>query len=382
MHILFISRGYPSKQRPQNGNFEVDQAEGLAKLGHKVSMISVDLGREFLPKEYGVQRIEKNGVLSYHLFLMPMKFFVGNGIFRKLLDVQLDYLYKKIVKELGKPDVIYSHYLWNADWALFLKNKYHIPLVSIEHWSELGYDEIKPVIERHARRIYPQLDRLITVSHSLQKKIEDRFGIHSDVVFNTLHDSVRMNPSSKPKDDIVHFITVGSLFPVKGYDNLIKAMSQTALPKENWELKIVGEGSKKDALRELIAQLQLEKNVHLVGRKSKSEVVELLNQSDVFISSSHLETFGVAVLEAMACGLPVIATKCGGPEEFVTKKNGLLVPVDDVDALAKGIEYMYAHYQEFDRQAIADDCKARFSSEVIAKQLTQIFEDVIKNFKL
>ena len=376
MHILFISRGYPSKERPQNGNFEVDQAEGLAKLGHKVSMISVDVGREFLPKEYGIQRIEKNGVLSYHIFLIPMKFFVGNGIFRKLLDIQLDYLYKKVVKELGKPDVIYPHYLWNMDWALFLKKKYHIPLVGIEHWSEIGYDDIKPFIAQNARRIYPQVDGLITVSHSLQNNIQKQFNIQSNVVFDTIHNSVRMKKIKRPDDGIVRFISIGSLIPRKGYDDLIDAFSKCSLPRDKWKLTIIGEGPEEKALHEQIVQNSLDKNIVLAGRRSKAEVVDELNRSDIFISSSHLETFGVAALEALGCGLPVLAVDSEGPREFMTDVNGRICE-DTIEARRKGIEYMYAHYQEFDRQAIADDCLARFSSEVIAKQLTQIFEDVI-----
>ena len=372
MHILFISRGYPSKQRPQNGNFEVDQAEGLAKLGHKVSMISIDLGREFLPKEYGIQRIEKNGVLSYHIFLMPMKFFVGNGIFRRLLNRQLDYLYHKIIAELGKPDIIYAHYLWNMDWALYLKKTYNIPLVGIEHWSELGYEDIKPVIEQNARRIYPQIDRLITVSHSLQKKIEERFGVQSEVVFNTIHDSVRMNTVHQQRGNFMNFISVGTLLPVKGYDNLITAFAQTTLPRDKWTLTIVGEGPEEKTLLDLIIQHHLENNIHLLGRKSKAEVVELLNHSDVFISSSHLETFGVAALEAICCGVPVLSTDSGGPREFITPINGRLCD-DSIEALQKGIEYMFAYYTEFDKQRMANDAINKFSSTAIAQQLETIF---------
>ena len=377
MHILFISRGYPSKQRPQNGNFEVDQAEGLAKLGHKVSMISIDLGREFLPKEYGIQRIEKNGVLSYHIFLMPMKFFVGNGIFRRLLNRQLDYLYHKIIAELGKPDIIYAHYLWNMDWALYLKKTYNIPLVGIEHWSELGYEDIKPVIEQNARRIYPQIDRLITVSHSLQKKIEERFGVQSEVVFNTIHDSVRMNTVHQQRGNFMNFISVGTLLPVKGYDNLITAFAQTTLPRDKWTLTIVGEGPEEKTLLDLIIQHHLENNIHLLGRKSKAEVVELLNHSDVFISSSHLETFGVAALEAICCGVPVLSTDSGGPREFITPINGRLCD-DSIEALQKGIEYMFAHYTEFDKQRMANDAINKFSSTAIAQQLETIFRKYIR----
>lgn len=378
MHILFISRGYPSAQRPQNGNFEVDQAEGFAKLGHKVSMISVDLGREFIPKEFGIQRIQKNGVLSYHSFFMPMKFFPGKGIFRKLLNKQLDYLYQKVVQEAGKPDIIYAHYLWNMDWALFLKNKYHIPLIGIEHWSELGYDEIKPIIEKNARRIYPQLDKLIVVSHTLQRKIQERIGIKADVVFNTIHDMVKMLTvlQRQQKNNIVRFITTGTLLPVKGYDNLITAFAKCSFPGDKWNLTIIGEGPEEKTLKQLIVQHNLENNIRLAGRKNKDEIVEALNQSDVFVSSSHLETFGVAALEAICCGIPVLATDSGGPREFITEHNGRLCE-DSVDSLKQGIEYMYAHYTEFDKKRLSEEAVNRFSSTAIANQLTKIFEDVL-----
>lgn len=376
MHILFISRGYPSKKRPQIGNFEVDQAEGLVKLGHKVSMISIDLGRDFIPKEYGFQRIKKNGVLSYHLFLMPMKFFVGNGIFRHLLNLQLDYLYYQVSHELGKPDIIYAHYLWNMDWALFFKQKYHIPIVGIEHWSELGYDDVKPFIINNAKRIYPQLNGLITVSHSLQENIEKRVGIHSEVVFDTIHDNVRIRKAQRNADGIVRFIAVGSLIPRKGYDDLIIAFSKCSFPQDKWQLTIIGEGPEEKNLHKLIAANRLTQNIQLAGRKSKEEIVDLLNSSDVFISSSHLETFGVAALEAICCGVPVLAIDSVGPREFITNLNGRLCE-DSVESLVKGIEYMYTHYTEFDKQKMADDAVNRFSSTAIAHQLENIFKKYI-----
>lgn len=376
MHILIIPRGYPSHQRPQVGNFEVDQAEGLAKSGHKVSMISIDLGRQFLPGEYGIHRVAKNGVLSYNICLFPSKFFPGHGLYAKWFHFQLDYLYKQVVKELGKPDIIYAHYLWNMDWGLFLKNKYHIPLVGIEHWSEMGYEEIKPAIERHARRIYPQTDGLITVSHSLQRNIEKYFGIPSTVVFDTIHDSVRMSGETRANDGIVRFVSVGSLIPRKGYDDLITALAHSSLPRDKWELRIAGEGDEEKNLQALIKQFNLENNVFLIGTKTKPEIVALLNQSDVFISASHLETFGVAALEAICCGVPVLAIDSEGPREFITDSNGRLCE-DSVDSLKQGIEYMYAHYTEFDKKRLSEEAVNRFSSTAIANQLTKIFEDVL-----
>ena len=109
--------------------------------------------------------------------------------------------------------------------------------------------------------------------------------------------------------------------------------------------------------------------------------MQILQHSDIFILPSRGENFSVAVLEALACGMPVIASICGGIRECIDSKNGLLFPVNDTYALAKSIQKMVKDINKYDRKAIAEDCQARFSSEVIAKQLIQIFEDTIKKHK-
>ena len=138
---------------------------------------------------------------------------------------------------------------------------------------------------------------------------------------------------------------------------------------------------KGEILQREINTSNLQNNIVLLGQKNKQEIVQLLQQSDLFVLPSRSETFGVVYIEAMACGLPIIATDCGGPRDIVTKDNGLLIPNEDVDALGEAILYMVENIDKYDRKAIAEDCQARFSPKVVAKQLTQIFEDTIKNAK-
>ena len=125
----------------------------------------------------------------------------------------------------------------------------------------------------------------------------------------------------------------------------------------------------------------LQNNIHLVGIKTKEQIAEILKNSSIFLLPSRNENFSVAVLEALACGLPVIASICGGIRECINETNGLLFPVDDVEKLAQSILYAVQHIDKYDRKAIAEDCLARFSPEVIAEQLTQIFEETIKKTK-
>jgi glycosyltransferase involved in cell wall biosynthesis len=131
----------------------------------------------------------------------------------------------------------------------------------------------------------------------------------------------------------------------------------------------------------MIETYHLSDTVHLVGYKTRDYIANTLQEADVYILSSHVETFGVAPVEALACGVPVIATDCGGSRSYMNDFNGLLIPIDDVKAMSEAISYMIEHYREYDRERIAEDCKQRFSSEVIAKRLESIFEDVIAKSK-
>ena len=87
--------------------------------------------------------------------------------------------------------------------------------------------------------------------------------------------------------------------------------------------------------------------------------------------ASVSETFGVAYLEALSCGIPVIATRCGGPECFVNEHNGIMVDPDDVDALAKALLSMYCN-----RAAIAQEIRENYSSQAVAATLMKQYEKV------
>ena len=379
MHILIIARGIPTKYAPQWGIFEFEQAKALAKLGHNVTVASVDSRFTFHIRKIGLTCGEQNGVRFYNYFLCPSAI---TGLFgltfqNKIKKWQWQQLVKTICQKEEKIDVIYSHYLFNSYYAVTFLRHLNIPIVAIEHWSEINKQELPLSIRKKGEDVYSKVDRLITVSHHLQQNIKQQFGIDSTVVYNMIGNQFRFK-EKREKNGCLRFITVGSLLPIKGFDLLINAFATAKLPSDKWELTIIGGGPEYKNLQNIIYRQHLNTNIKLLGSKSKEQIIQLLQDHDIFCLASHSETFGVAIIEALACGLPVIVTKCGGPEEFITEQNGLLVPIEDVEALSEAIKQMFYHHQEYNRQAIANDCKARFSSEVIAKQLTDIFEDVIR----
>jgi glycosyltransferase involved in cell wall biosynthesis len=111
---------------------------------------------------------------------------------------------------------------------------------------------------------------------------------------------------------------------------------------------------------------------------NREQVRDYLQQVDVFVLPSLYETFGVVIIEALASGKPVIATKCGGPECVVTDLNGLLVPRNDVESLADALVKMKECLKLYDPSLIRQDCIDRFSAKEVTKQLEIIYQEILK----
>ena len=143
-------------------------------------------------------------------------------------------------------------------------------------------------------------------------------------------------------------------------------------------LTVFGEGPEREKLEELIRINKLEKQIKLMGMQSRKVIADYLKKCDCFVLASQAETFGVVYIEAMASGLPVIATKCGGPESFVNEENGVLIPVDNKDALVTAMKNMYSGKYKFDKKTISTDTIKKFSPNAISKKLIDVYEKTIK----
>lgn len=380
MNIVIIANGYPTYREPQYGCFEKDQAIALQKEGYKVSILYVDGRFRKYYRRIGVTHLQENNIDIYGLYLFPTAFSLKMSckLHYWLRTRMLDSVFSYMLKKQEKPDIIYAHFLYNISYAVYLKEKYNIPLVGMEHWSVLNQFELSSDIIYRGQIAYQGANRIIAVSNSLKEQIYNHFKRDATVIHNMVNEEFFQMPIRKYTNrDKLIYISIGSLFYIKGHDILIKALSEVAQYTLDWELRIVGGGSEEKNLQNLIKELGLENNIKLIGRKNKQEIISLLYDSDIFILPSRSENFSVAVLEALSAGLPVVATTCGGIRECINEKNGVLVSVEDVSGLAKSILDISKNIELYDKQFIADECKRCFSPSVISKEITDVFREVI-----
>lgn len=374
MYTLFVARGYPTEKYKTYGIFEFDQAKALAKAGVKVVYAAVDYRSIRRWRQWGIRKIKKDGVDIYSINIP-----IGNipkHILRKLSIKGLKRLYKTIEKDQGKPDLIHAHFINEAYSASFLKEDLNIPLVVTEHSSKINTSSIEEKLLHDAKRAYKSADRVIAVSTALVKKIDENFNIKATYIANIVDLDIFKYKEKKQEDGFL-FVSTGNLIPLKRMDLLIESFYEAFKDKEDIFLKIFGQGVEKDRLQSLINKYKLEEKVELMGLCSREDIAATLNKADCFALASQSETFGVAYTEALAMGVPVISTRCGGPEGFINQQNGLIIDVDDKAQLIDAMEYMYNNIGQYKREEISQEIKAKFSSQVVAKEIIDIYKSVL-----
>ena len=173
----------------------------------------------------------------------------------------------------------------------------------------------------------------------------------------------------RPKwDGLFVFLCVARLSPQKGIDLLLQAFARGFSGSSDVRLRLVGDGPLLSSLQQLSARLGVAAQTDFVGRLSGPEVCAEMEAADAFVLASKYESFGVVVIEALACGLPVVSTASGGPDHLVDSSNGLLVPPGDMQALRDALLQMRCRASSYDRVAIRADVIGRYGPDAFARQ--------------
>jgi len=379
LKILIIPSWYPNSFNSLSGIFFKEQAEALAKNGHHVSVIYTS--------SYSVLEIAK-----YKKIVLKSSNFTEKDVETYMVEypsipklytlkdkISLFFFKKKFTQYIAKnglPDIVHLHSFVAGKFALWIKEKYDVPYVVTEHFSGFARGLVSKSNMQLAKQVFSNSNANIAVSNEFTKLLKDKFDGEFQYIPNIVNIDF-FNLVQKKNDKIFKFINVAFLDKNKNQSMLIKAFAKIFKNNHHITLTIVGDGTEYNELKELINKLQMKKQIFLYGRASRDEVKKLLQQSDAFVLSSQYETFGVVVVEAMACGLPVIATRCGGPESIVQNERvGVLCDIDE-HSLAESMKYLYKNRDKYDNKFIAQYTKENFSEEAVCEQLEVIYKEIL-----
>lgn len=382
MNIVVVARKLPDEKN-MNGIFELDQAKALADAGHRVAFFAVDIRSFRHRRKWGVIKGTINGKagsINTYVINIPIGI-LGKPFHEAILKCASEKLFRILLSDFGKPDVLHAHFRPNYGYAAALCEKYDIPLVITEHESVFNKDKCPASLLGKVIPAYRRADARIAVSLRFAERMKKHTGLDFLTINNVIDTNSFEYNGRISGDEIFRFVCVGNLLFAKGYDTLLRATAELKKRKINCLLTCIGKGGDETAIRNLCEELGLDDCVTFAGQRPRDYIAAVFGKSDAFVLPSRGETFGVSYVEAMAAGLPVIATKCGGPEDFINDDVGMLVPVDDVSALADAMSDMIKNRAHFDGEKISAYAKKRFCPSEIAAKLTEIYEDVLRKYR-
>ena len=397
MNVFIIPSWYPSISNPIQGIFIQEQVEALADLAPKLRLIvstwdqhdAVFSFRSPLTWPHCVlwRLRQKNNKIClrkdvYEIFnakILWSKRIPFGGI-DQIINVNRRN-FSHATRTFGKIDIIHAHVSYPGGYiASVLAREQGIPYVLTEHMGPFPF----PSFLRDAQPL-PEISQAflgaaasIAVSPALAARIVS-FGYPRPVVIPNMVDDRVFFPSPINSEKTI-FLTLCAISEQKGIDQLLNAIAMWNPPADNFEFRIAGDGPQRKAYEDKARELGLGDRVRWLGAVSRNRVPDLFRNCHIFVMPSRHESFGVVYAEAIACGKPVIATRCGGPEYIVNDINGKLVDVDDVLGLSKIMQEMAINLKYYDLNSIRSDFEARFSRQVIVNQICQLY-DIVVNMK-
>ncbi|MDD5216854.1 MAG: glycosyltransferase family 4 protein [Candidatus Omnitrophica bacterium] len=276
------------------------------------------------------------------------------------------------------PDVVISFQTVQNVISLLATRGLNIPIIVSERFDP-STEDLKYVWKILRQILYPSAFRVVVQTEAASCYFSNKVRRLVKVIPNPveIETNVDEKSSADPKTH-KNILAMGRLVSQKGFDMLIRAFSTIANKNPNWSLTIWGEGPLRLDLESLIYNLGLHERVHLPGLTDN--VFREMHQADLFVLSSRYEGFPNVLLEAMACGLPVISFDCqSGPKELIQNKvNGILVTAGDVNALASEMDRLMTEESERRRLAMrAAEIKEQYSMKNIMKLWDDFLDEII-----
>ena len=382
MNVLFVTRGFPSETDIMVGNYEAVQAKAIAAKGCHVSVMSIKLKSVlhlFSRGKTSHRVVDGIDVYLCTRIRFSTRFWSTPKLDSIIAEKAYRQVFKKYVDEKGIPDVVHAHIVSVASPVYFMKEEYHLPFVITEHWTAMNRSEISDWLKQQLF-IYHHADCVICVSQALSDSLKQNFNVNSIVINNMVSEQFFKSIKIERSDNTFRFVACGAFRANrnKGFDILVDAFAHSHFP-QTVSLTIIGDGPDRKYIESKIADYGLSDQIQLLGTKTPEEVNDILCHSDCFVLSSRLETFAIVVIEAMAKGLPVIATRSGGPETFLKPEHGVLVDKENVEQLTQAMKYMTEHYIDYNSDEIRQYCYEHFSQDVIADQIIGVYNTVLSN---
>ena len=380
LNICMLTKWYPNREDPQLGIFIKKHVQAIG-LGNTISVLYVH-STQNINGTYEVIKNEESGITEVIVYFKKNVSIVGKGInlFRYVVGLIKGLLLLKRISP--KPDIIHSYILTRTAviaWLLSLSK--NIPYVVSEQWS--GFLTGRFLTGHSLKKfltifLVSRASGVSSVSTFLFRRMNECGLKNSNyhVIPNIIEAPV--NFFSAKKKDYVYILMVADLVDeIKNISGLIRAINSLDTSID-FQVHIIGRGPDENHLKKIADNLGLlNKKVFFEGLKTNEEVYHYLGECDFLVMNSRYETFSLICAEAMSCGKPVLATRCGGPNEFVQNNTGILIEPGNEEELKKNLIIMLNNYHKYNPEEIKDYIRSLFSKEKVAISFRNFYDSAL-----
>ena len=378
-NIWMITKWYPNREDPQFGVFIQKHARAIS-LYNNICLIYIHPINN-LSNVFEIDESENNDLKEVLIYFKK-----DTSVFGKIINsiryiVAINKGIKILSNKISQPDIIHSYILTRTGIvAWYLSRRKNIPFVISEQWSGyvtgqfLKYSFLKKIITRF---ISTKASALTAVSSFLLAGMKT-CGLENSVsqIIPNAIENTAVHSTTKSGNQINVLMVADLVDEIKNISGVIRMISKID-QKLPFILQIIGGGPDESILKKLASDLNLlDRKIFFEGQKNNSEVYTYLRNCDFLILNSRYETFSLICAEAMSCGKPVLATACGGPNEFVIKETGLLIKPDNDKELKENFEFMLKNFHDYDSVWIANYAKSMFSMEKVGKAFQLLYSSI------
>jgi len=379
LHILVIPSWYPSPISPISGIFAKQQLEALARRGHQIGVISSILSRTGFPSlEEKISQPEYTLMQGSFRNRFPL-LFGSTGYFWVKNGYEM---YAEYVKNYGTPDLIHAHSsLYAGVLAAKINKAHHIPYVLTEHSSYVTRKDISSWNVPRVKRAFLRANINIAVSNFVKEEIVRKYVISPEnwrVIPNMVGSHFfERTPTPLAGENFI-FTNIGGLVDVKAQNVLLEALAICTNDHHSTiKLRIIGDGPNREQLKAQSKDLGIERHVEWIQQVEPHSLPDVIANSQVIISSSSTETFGLTLAESLAVGRPVLSTNSGGPADIITDEVGIMVEKNDPVKLADAMKEMVKNIGKYPIDALKRYAQENFHEQVVMEQIEDCYQTAL-----
>jgi glycosyltransferase involved in cell wall biosynthesis len=389
LRVLVLSWNYPTPAAPQRGLWVERMCDAAAEEADVTVIVPTPWVPPLMPLQAisrfrRVRRHERRGSVEIHFpRVLGSIDYHTHGLDARLSAPAVLATARRLHQE--RPfDLIHAHFIYpDGVVASRLGQELGVPVMTTEHafWTPWLVDQ--PKVGAQVDRALPGVSLVTTVSHFLREDV-DRYlnGRAETAVLPNVVDDLVFAPAPRQRD-ANELLYVGLIRKFKRVDVLLRAVAEARRTAPEIHLRVLSAnafrayGADRRAMRALVSSLGLDTAVHIENGAEPAAVAEAMRRcAFVVVSSTRRETFCSVAAEALACGTPLVITRCGGPEEFVTADDGVMVAADDPSALADGILRARARRESYVPDGLRSRIVGKFGRVAWRAQIMAIYERV------